>query len=123
MNKYKDKKDKFAFVRIIIYIISVILVILVRIGILKTSCYWYDNYGITCPSCGLTRATNNILNLKFKEAFGYNAIYTCSLFPLLIILIINDLYILTKRYILKKADISYIEIILGYKVDEYDKND
>lgn len=122
MNSCEGKKNKFAFVRIVIYIISIILVILAQIGILKTSCYWYENYGITCPSCGLTRATNSILKLKFKEAFEYNAIYTCSLLPFLILLIINDLYILTKRYILKKEDISYIEIILGYKENEYDKD-
>lgn len=107
-------KIKFEHVRIIIYIISIILVILVVSGKIKTSCFWYDNYKILCPSCGLTRATNNILKFNFSDAFKNNAFYTAILFPFLIILLLNDIYVLLKRYIFNKADISYVEILLGY---------
>lgn len=112
--KLEKKIDLFALIRAIIYVISIILVVLVQIGIIKTSCFWYDNYGILCPSCGLTRATKSIIQLKFSEAFQYNAVYTCALF----ILLINDFYTLFQRYVLKRHNISYIEIILGYLKDE-----
>ena len=61
--KLEKKIDLFALIRAIIYVISIILVVLVQIGIIKTSCFWYDNYGILCPSCGLTRATKSIIQL------------------------------------------------------------
>lgn len=116
--KLEKKIDLFALIRAIIYVISIILVVLVQIGIIKTSCFWYDNYGILCPSCGLTRATKSIIQLKFSEAFQYNAVYTCALLPFLIILLINDFHTLFQRYVLKRHNISYIEIILGYLKDE-----
>ena len=89
--KLEKKIDLFALIRAVIYVISIILVVLVQIGIIK---------------------------LKFSEAFQYNAVYTCALLPFLIILLINDFYILFQRYVLKKHNISYIEIILGYLKDE-----
>ena len=113
-----SKNEKFGIVRAIIYIISIVLILLVVIGKIKTSCYFKDNFGIICPSCGLTRATKSIIQLKFSEAFQYNAVYTCAVLPFLIILLINDFYTLFQRYVLKRHNISYIEIILGYLKDE-----
>lgn len=109
------KKEKFGIVRAIIYIISIVLILLVVIGKIKTSCYFKDNFGIICPACGLTRATISIINLNFYEAMQYNLFYTVVLIPLVLFLVINDVYILIKRFIFKKKGISFVEIIFGGK--------
>lgn len=107
------KKIKFEHIRLIIYIISIFLSILVMLEKIKLDCYWKEKFEILCPACGLTRATLNFMKLNFKEALHFNAFYTCILLPLVLFLVINDVYIIFKRYITKKKDISFIEIMLG----------
>lgn len=107
------KKIKFEHIRLIIYIVSVFLSILVALEKIKIDCYWKENLGILCPACGLTRATLNFMKLNFKEALNFNAYYTCILLPLIIILVTNDIYTIFKRYITKKKNISFVEIMLG----------
>ena len=112
------KKIKFDLVRLVIYIISIILVIYIVTKNIAIPCYWNENYGLICPSCGLTRATKNILQFNFYEAIKNNMFYTCIIIPFLFFLLINDWYIIFKRYILKKQDFSYIEMIMGYVKNE-----
>ena len=45
----------------------------------------------------------------------YNLFYTVVLIPLVLFLVINDVYILIKRFIFKKKGISFVEIIFGGK--------
>lgn len=109
----KMKKIKFEYVRIVIYVISIILTILTIVGKINLLCYWKENYGILCPACGLTRATISIMQFKFQKAFELNAFYTIVLIPFVLILVLNDLYVIIKRHITKKKDISLVEIMLG----------
>lgn len=109
------KKIKFEYVRAIIYIISLILTLLVFLGKINFSCYYKEHFGILCPACGLTRATINILQFKFIEAYKLNAFYTCVLVPFVTVLVINDIYIILKRHITGIKDISLVEIMLGEK--------
>ena len=106
---------KFMLIRMIIYIVSISLVALVVLGKMTTSCYFLDNYGLLCPACGLTRATIAIVSFDIQNAMKYNLFYTVVLMPLLTILILNDIYVFIKRFILGKKDISFIEIIFGEK--------
>lgn len=107
------RKVKFEYVRIIIYVVSICFAILAAIDKINLSCYWQEKYGILCPACGLTRATISILQFKFREAFELNAFYTSVLIPFVLILVVNDLYVIIKRHITKKKDISLVEIMLG----------
>ncbi len=109
------KKIKFEHIRITIYIISLILTLLVFLGKINITCYYKENFGILCPACGLTRATANILKLRFREAYELNAFYTCVLIPFVSLLVINDIYIIFKRYITGAEDVSLVEIMLGEK--------
>ena len=106
---------KFMMIRIIIYIISLVLIAVVVSGKMTTSCYFVDNYGVLCPACGLTRATIAIASCDIKMAIQYNLFYTVILMPLLLVLISNDIYVFVRRFIMKKKDISFIEIIFGEK--------
>lgn len=109
------KKIKFEYIRIIIYIISLILTLLVFLGKINITCYYKEHFEILCPACGLTRATANILQLKFRDAYELNAFYTCVLIPFVSILVINDIYVICKRHITGIKDISLVEIMLGEK--------
>lgn len=37
-------------------------------------CYYRENFGLMCPSCGLTRSFISIENLNFADAIKYNRI-------------------------------------------------
>lgn len=117
------KKIKFEYVRITLYILSIIAIIFLVNGAINTSCHWYEKYGFLCPTCGLTRATKYIFMLDFKSALRYNFFYSCILFPFVTILVFNDIYVLIRRYFFHKKELSFIEILLGEaKKDECCKN-
>ena len=103
----------FEKIRLAIYIFAVILIILAVVNNYEGGCYWREKYGILCPACGLTRATVNFVKLNFKEAYSYNPFYTAVLLPFILFLVINDIFVIIKRKITKKDDISFVEIILG----------
>ena len=109
---------KFEYFRIVFYILGVIGLILVAAGQVNIPCSWKENFNITCASCGMTRATKSILMLNFKAAFGYHALFTGVFFPLTVIVLLNDLYVMGKRHITGKEDISFIEIVCGYAKNE-----
>lgn len=109
------KNIKFYYVRIIIYCISILTIALVFVGRISISCYFYDNFHILCPACGLTRATISFCRLNFCGAYNYNGFYTCVILPLVLFLIINDIYVTIKRVFLYKKGISFIDIIFGKK--------
>ena len=113
MKKLK-KYINFEFIRIFLYSTTLILITFVTIFKIYIPCFLYDNYGITCPSCGITRATQNILHLHITDAIKHNAFYTLILVPFVTMLFSNDIFIIFKRRLTKIDDISYVEIILGY---------
>lgn len=105
---------KFEYFRIVLYILGIIFLVFVATGGVNIPCFWKENYNIICPSCGITRATKNLVTLNFKEAYKFHPLYVCILFPFSLFLILNDIYTIIKRKITRKADISYIEIVCGY---------
>ena len=69
-------------------------------------CYIFQTFGFHCPSCGITRATKELLNLNFLSAIMYNAYYVLILLPIFIIFLINDIICI----IINKT--SFVDIIL-----------
>lgn len=116
------RKKTFEYVRIVLYVTTIMIIILASVGIIDIKCFWKENYNLTCPSCGITRASRSILTLNFKDACGFNAYYTLVFVPLIFILFVNDVYVIFKRQITKKDDISLVEILLGYGEKNNDKN-
>lgn len=115
----KINKIKFEYVRLLLYVVMIILVAGVAMGKVTTSCYFKDHYNFWCPACGLTRATIDILKLNFAEAFKYNAFYTVVLVPFSFIIISNDIYVIIKRLITRKKELSIAEIVLGDAKNEH----
>lgn len=97
------------YIRIIIYI--VILVLLCILKFMDTStfgeCYINEIFGLLCPSCGITRATESLLNFDFPLALSFNAYYTLVLLPMFLIFLIDDIVCM----IIKKR--SFVDIIFG----------
>ena len=98
----------FKLIRIFFYIILAISLILLKFtNVFNFNCYINDTFHILCPTCGMTRATISILNLDFARAIWHNAYYTLVLFPIFLILLIDDIvcFILSRR--------SFVDIIFG----------
>lgn len=98
----------FKLIRIISYIVLAILLILLKYtNIFNFNCYINDTFHIFCPACGMTRATIVILNLDFTRAILHNAYYTLVLFPIFMILLVDDIicFIFNKR--------SFVDVIFG----------
>ena len=109
-----NKKTKiFSYIRLAIYTAAIFAAVMLINGKITTSCYWNDKYGILCPTCGMTRATINILRLNFREALKYHAVYTGIIFPIAFILVVNDIHMIFKRCLTKKMELSIIEKICG----------
>ena len=115
-------RNMFGFVRIALYTITLVIIILASFGNLDIKCFWKENYGFDCPSCGITRASRSILTFKFKEAIGFNTYYTVVLVPFIMILFFNDVFVIFKRLVTKKDEFSLVEILLGYGENGNDKN-
>ena len=62
-----------------------------------------------CPTCGITRAFSSLMHFKFKDAFYYNQPFVLILFPIAMIIIINDIINIFIEFILKKETCSYLE--------------
>ena len=57
-------------------------------------CFWKENYGFYCPSCGSTRCVSSLINGDISSAFSYNPftfILIIYLFLLDLLYIINTI--------------------------------
>lgn len=103
-----DRKSILKYVRIAVYIGILISLVILKIGGTSNfgECYIRENFGFLCPSCGITRASEAILNFNFSLALKYNSYFTLVLLPVFLILFIDDIICIA----IKKR--SFVEIIL-----------
>ncbi|HHT98076.1 MAG TPA: DUF2752 domain-containing protein [Clostridiales bacterium] len=52
-------------------------------------CLFNKITGFYCPGCGMTRAVNSIFNLKFYQAFSFNALIFIMPIPLAIYYVVD----------------------------------
>lgn len=97
MEKQKLFNKLFITIRIVVYI----LIIYVACNLISNNtrflCVWNEVYGIICPSCGATRATLSILRGNILKAISYNLVYTIAIFPIIFILILEDVLMILLR--------------------------
>ena len=57
-----------------IFILVIVTILFVMLFILKKEipCMFKSIFGISCPGCGMTRAINEIIHLRFINAFKFN---------------------------------------------------
>lgn len=108
------KNTLFSYIRLLLYIFLLLLVLFIYwFGFPYIGCYWNETYGILCPSCGVSRAIIAILHFNFSLAIRHNLLFTCIVFPLFALLLLNDIYIILKRLFFSQKDISWLEILFG----------
>lgn len=66
------KNNKNRIINIIILVIIVILFVILFVLKIEIPCMFKSILGISCPGCGMTRAINEIIHLRFIEAFKLN---------------------------------------------------
>ncbi len=109
--------NKNNFIKILIFLTSVILLILLifaydyivfnyNIGV---PCVINKCFGVYCPGCGMTRAVDALLKLDFKEAFKYN-VFSIILFPILFIVCV--IFIWNMIFKGNKINIKYNNVLL-----------
>lgn len=101
----------FSYGRIVFYISFFIIMYLIPIDYNQhnSTCLFYQRFHLLCPTCGVTRAFRLILNLKFKQAYYYNALFTCCFAPICLFVIFQDIYIIIYRTIKKNNKYSLLE--------------
>lgn len=67
--------------------------------------------GMSCPTCGVTRAFSSIMHLNIIDAFQFNPIFTIMIFPICVSVFIQDAFIIIRDFIKRKEVYSLIEYI------------
>ena len=72
-----NKYLKLLLIQLTIIIVLVFIFVFVKSSLINLipSCYWQENYGFNCPSCGSTRCIINLVNGNLKLAFFYNPFF------------------------------------------------
>lgn len=66
------KNNKNRIINIFILVIVDILFVILFVLKIEIPCMFKSILGISCPGCGMTRAINEIMHLRFIEAFKLN---------------------------------------------------
>lgn len=64
-------------------------------------CFWYENFGILCPSCGGTRCIISFFNWDFYNSFMYNPVFFLTIIYIIILNLVTIIYLITKKSYLK----------------------
>lgn len=66
--------QKMIFIQLGIVLIAIGTILFVEMGWVQLlpECQFRQQYGIICPSCGMTRCSIHILHFQWKEAFLYH---------------------------------------------------
>lgn len=72
-------------------------------------CLLYNVTGFKCASCGVTRAFCSFMHFDFALAAQFNPVFTYSIFPLCLFLMLEDAVTLILRHFLKHTRRSFLE--------------
>jgi hypothetical protein len=100
---YKLLSDKtFALSRLFLYAAGYSFFFASPAGFIenRSFCIFYNTLGIKCPGCGMTRAFYNAFHGNLTQAIQYNWL-VLILFPILVILSIEDSWTIIKRLFLR----------------------
>ena len=79
----------------------------------QSLCLWRGLLGISCPSCGASRALGELLQLNFTAAVQHNPVFALGVYPVGFFLIAQDLFVMARDAICRKNSCSLIEFVLG----------
>lgn len=105
-------KNIFAFIRITCYLALFITFIIIPTEYFinkPAGCVIRDNFGVFCPCCGVTRCFSSLLHFKFSQAIYYNVVFAIGIYPICLIIFIEDTIKTLIRVISKKETYSLLE--------------
>lgn len=112
MEKKTKIKKIFRIFRIILYFIAFLYLLVKEPNGEYTFiiCPSKSLFNVDCYLCGMTRAFISMFHFKFINALNYNPL-VIVIYPLLILLAIQDTFVILKNLINKKESLSFLEFI------------
>ena len=92
MNKTRKLKQILRIIRLAFYTVFFIVFALIPTEAVSrhSICLYKNVTGNNCPTCGVTRAFSSIMHFKFIDAFNFNQVFTLVIFPISLIVILED---------------------------------
>lgn len=111
MNKNKKLKKVLRILRIIFYTAFFLAFSLIPTELVSrhSICLYKNVTGANCPTCGVTRAFSSIMHFRFIDAYNLNQIFTLVIFPISLIVIIEDSINIIISFIIRKENCSLLE--------------
>ena len=111
MNKTKKLKQILRIIRLVFYTVFFIVFALIPTEIVSkhSICLYKNATGNNCPTCGVTRAFSSIMHFKFIEAYNFNQVFTLVIFPISLIIIIEDSINIIISLVIRKENCSLLE--------------
>lgn len=114
MKRIKMKnKELFRIFRVIFYILAFLYLLFseVKEEYSFIICPSKSLFDVDCYLCGMTRAFISIFHFNFLKAIELNPL-VIVFYPLLVLLAIQDTFVIIKNKILKKDEDSYLEFLI-----------
>ncbi len=74
-------------------------------------------FGALCPACGASHAFAALLRLDLTAAAGYNALFTFGVFPVVLLLALEDVYTMARGQVRPGFRRSLVEFLLTGRVN------
>lgn len=72
-------------------------------------CIYSNFFNLKCAGCGVTRAFCAFMHFDFAQAYNFNSVFTLSVFPLSLLLMLQDTVAIVLRKITKNDRKSILE--------------
>ena len=111
MNKTRKRKLIFRILRLTFYTVFFTVFALIPTEVIsrRPICLYKIATGHNCPTCGVTRAFSSIMHFKFVDAYNFNQVFTLVIFPISLIVILEDSINIIVSLIIRKENCSLLE--------------
>lgn len=77
--EYKKRLKKILLIVLPVFIIGLLYALFIELTGMGLDCVIYENFGVKCPGCGVTRMCMHILHFDFISAFFSNQLLFIAL--------------------------------------------
>lgn len=74
-------------------------------------CFYYEHFHRQCISCGASRAAMAMVQLDFGAAIGYNPVFTLAIYPILGLIIIQDVAVCITNLATGREQMSFLQFV------------
>ena len=82
-------------------------------------CLFQSMFHVTCPGCGATRALFSLLRLDFAGAAAYHGVFAFGLFPILALIVLQDLLLCIHSLATGKEHLSFLRYLSGGNLQSF----